>query len=336
MNRIAKASRREREDIFIATSREIGLPEAMVEKDFWVCWCLNYLFHDSPWADRLAFKGGTSLSKCFGLIDRFSEDIDVVLDWRLLGYETSHLWEERSRTQQDKMNKETVIKTNEFLNEIFVPKLQSDFSDILSDAFSLHIDDDDPQTVCFTYPRIYSDNAIISVVRMEMGVLAAWTPVQNERITSYAAEVHPQIFETPSTQVLTVSPKRTFWEKITILHKEAFRADNKFPSRYSRHYYDLYCMDKSVVKEQAYADLELLDHVVKFKAKFYPASSAHYELATPGSMRLMPPDSCIDSIRNDYTHMRNMIFGEQPMFDDVIRCIQKMEHEIKGLPVVIS
>ena len=82
--------------------------------------------------------------------------------------------------------------------------------------------------------------------------------------------------------------ERTFWEKVTILHKEAFRTNEKFPSRYSRHYYDLYCMDKSETKKLAYADLLLLDHVVRFKSRFYPANVARYDLAKPGTMKLIP------------------------------------------------
>jgi len=331
MNRIAKAAKKEREELFISTSRAIGLPEAMVEKDFWVCWILDYLFQHSPWTNRLAFKGGTSLSKCFGLINRFSEDIDIVLDWRLLGYEADYLWEERSRTQQEKINKETIIKTNGFLSDVLLPKFQKDFSSVLSDDFSIYIDTDDPQTVCFSYPRIFDESAIISVVRIEMGVLAAWTPVQHETVTPYAVQENPQIFKNPSTKILTVAPKRTFWEKVTILHKEAFRNDTKFPSRYSRHYYDLYCMNHSVVREQAYSDMELLDRVVKFKNKFYPSSAAHYELAKPGSMRLVPPNNCIEVIRSDYNHMKNMIFGEQPDFNKMMDCISNMEQEVNEL-----
>ncbi len=78
MKEIALREREEREELFLVTAREINLPEAMVEKDFWVCWTLDYLFHDCPWEKHLAFKGGTSLSKCFGLIQRFSEDIDLI------------------------------------------------------------------------------------------------------------------------------------------------------------------------------------------------------------------------------------------------------------------
>jgi len=336
MNRVANLSQKEREEIFIIAAREIGLPEVMVEKDFWVCWTLDYLFHNSPWAKNLAFKGGTSLSKCFGIINRFSEDIDVILDWRLLGYEAFTPWSERSKTKQDKFNKEANTKTEEFLRTVFLPKLQEDFLRLLVNDFSLYINDTDLQTVCFAYPCVFTENTIINVVRIEVGALAAWTPVQDEKITSYAAQRYPQVFDSPSTQILTVAPERTFWEKVTILHKEAFRSNDKFPLRYSRHFYDLYCMDQSIVKKQAYADLELLARVVKFKARFYPASTAYYNLAKPGTMRLMPSDSYLILLRGDYDHMKSMIFGEKPDFEDIINCIQRLEREINNLHGTIA
>ena len=149
MREVALRERKEREELFLVTAREINLPEAMVEKDFWVCWTLDYLFHDCPWARHLTFKGGTSLSKCFGLIQRFSEDIDLILDWRLLGYEKDEPWAERSKTRQDKFNKEANARTEIFLRDTFLPQLQADFKELLNDEFSLCIEEDDPQTVCF-------------------------------------------------------------------------------------------------------------------------------------------------------------------------------------------
>ncbi len=331
MNKIANSNRREREDLFLQTAHEIKLPEFMVEKDFWVCWTLDYLFHKSPWAEKLAFKGGTSLSKCYNLIERFSEDIDLILDWRVLGYTASNPWVERSKTSQDKLNKEIDAKTEGFLRSEFLARLKVDFSQLLKEPYELYINNDEPQTICFAYPRIFDDNAIVSVVRLEIGALAAWTPTQTTVITSYAAERYPKVFNAKSLSVLTVMAERTFWEKVTILHKEAFRTNNKFPSRYSRHYYDLYCMDKSSVKAQAYADLKLLECVVAFKARFYPTNSARYDLACPGSMRLMPPEDCVSILADDYEHMKNMIFGAKPSFEEIIDTLQRMEEEINTL-----
>ncbi|MDD4593200.1 MAG: nucleotidyl transferase AbiEii/AbiGii toxin family protein, partial [Parabacteroides sp.] len=190
---------------------------------------------------------------------------------------------------------------------------------------------DEPQTVCFAYPRIFDASAIVSVVRMEIGALAAWTPTQTTTITSYAAECYPQTFRLPSISVLTVTAERTFWEKVTILHKEAFRTNSRFPSRYSRHYYDLYCMDKSPVKTKAYADLLLLERVVAFKARFYPTSAARYDLAHPGTIRMMPPEGFITVLADDYKHMKNMIFGAAPRFEKIIDTLWRMEEEINSL-----
>lgn len=133
MDKVAKLSRSECEELFIATAYDMKLPEAMIEKDFWVCWTLEYLFHRSPWANQMAFKGGTSLSKCFGLIERFSEDIDLILDWRVLGYKISYPWEERSKTSQDRLNKEMDSKTGNFLRDVFLPRLKVEFLELLSD-----------------------------------------------------------------------------------------------------------------------------------------------------------------------------------------------------------
>lgn len=331
MNSITNLSRRKREELFLATSHDIKLPEAMAEKDFWVCWLLDYLFHRSPWGNHLSFKGGTSLSKCYGLIERFSEDIDLILDWRILGYTPQEPWNERSKTSQDKLNKAIDSRTILFLRDVFLPQVYGAFKQVFSEPFELYIEDNEPQTVCFAYPRIFSDNAIVSVVRMEIGALAEWTPVQTSVVTPYAAECYPQVFKIPSTTVLTVMPERTFWEKVTILHKEFFRTSNRFPARYSRHYYDLHCMYKSPVKNRALTDLELLERVVLFKSRFYPTAAARYDLAQPGTMRLVPSGEDIAALNEDYEHMKNMIFGIKPDFTDILETLQQMESEINTL-----
>lgn len=331
MKNIAILSRNDREELFIVTAREVNLPEAMVEKDFWVCWTLDYLFHDCPWKEHLAFKGGTSLSKCFNLIERFSEDIDLILDWKLLECSKKDPWAERSKNQQNKLNEAMNLETAAFLRDIFMPALEKDFAAYLPDPFRLYIDDLDSQTICFEYPRSFEDAAILPMVRMEIGALAAWTPTRIASITPYTAQQYPQVFTKPSTEILTVSPERTFWEKVTILHKEAFRNNGKFPLRYSRHYYDLCCMDRSEVKKAAYKDIELLKRVVTFKARFYPAGNAHYDEAVPGTIRLMPPEDCMKQLHDDYSHMRNMIFGFCPEFDDVMACVKRLEEEINQL-----
>ena len=329
MRKIAVIEPKEREALFRNTSAKMGVSEAVIEKDFWVCYVLDYLFHRCRWKNHLVFKGGTSLSKAYDLIKRFSEDIDLILDWRVLGYGIDEPWEARSNTKQDAFNKEANERAAAFLRDEFIPAITKDLSAELSLPVRCEIDPFDGQTVKFVYPNSFSDTAILQEIRLEIGALAAWTPAAEQTITPYAAEYYGRVFEQPSTQVLTVLPERTFWEKVTILHREAFRAESStLPSRYSRHYYDLYCMAKSPVKDRALADIDLLARVVAFKDKFDRCPWACYDLAKPGAMRLMPPEYNIPKLRDDYEHMQNMIFGDTPSFYAILDSISELEKRV--------
>lgn len=329
MRNIAKINENDRKALFHNTAAKMGMTDAIVEKDFWVCYMLDYLFHRSAWKDNIAFKGGTSLSKAYGLIERFSEDIDLILDWRVLGYGIDEPWQERSNTKQDVFNKEANARAEVFLRNTFLPALLADLTAELGKKVNCFIDDNDPQTVKIVYPNSFSDSSILQEIRLEIGALAAWTPVKEAMITPYSAQLYERLFMQPFTEVLTVLPERTFWEKVTILHREAFRPEERpFPSRYSRHYYDLYKMMNSAVKDNALADNDLLERVVKFKDKFYRCPWARYNLAHRGTMKLLPPDYNIAKLRADYEHMQNMLFGEKPTFDEIMSAIAKLEAEI--------
>lgn len=329
MRNIATIAARDREALFRNTAAKMGMSEAIIEKDFWVCYMLDYLFHRSAWKSNIAFKGGTSLSKAYGLIERFSEDIDLILDWRVLGYGINEPWENRSNTKQDIFNKEANTKAEIFLHDTFLPSIIADLKAEIGDNIKCVIDPKDPQTVNIAYPNSFSDMSILQEIRLEIGALAAWTPVKIADITPYAAQEYGRLFKQPSTDILTVLPERTFWEKVTILHREAFRPEDKpFPARYSRHYYDLYRMMQTSVKDNALADSDLLTRVVEFKDKFYRCPWARYDLAKRGSMRLMPPDYNLDKLREDYEHMQNMLFGVKPSFEEIMSGIAKLEEEI--------
>ena len=331
MRKIALIPKKDREALFRNTAVKMGMSEAIVEKDFWVCYMLDYLFYRSPWKDNLAFKGGTSLSKAYNLIERFSEDIDLILDWRVLGYGINEPWENRSNTKQDIFNKEANTRAEVFLKNTFLPAINDDLSKELGTDINCFIDQSDGQTVKISYPKSFADLSILQEIRLEIGALAAWTPAKQQSITPYAAQEYGRLFEKPSSMILTVLPERTFWEKVTILHREAFRDENRpFPSRYSRHYYDLHSMAKSPVKDRALADSELLARVVSFKDKFYRCPWAHYELAKKGTMRLMPPEHNIAALKEDYDHMQKMIFGEKVEFDVIMNAIKNLEVEINS------
>ena len=330
MNRVAKLPDKDRMDLFRASSQKMGISEAIIEKDFWVCWTLDYLFHKSNWKNQLSFKGGTSLSKAYNLIQRFSEDIDLIIDWTLLGYNADEPWDNRSNNQQDKFNKDTNSMTVQFLSESFVPELKKDLSDIL--GIEADISSDKNQNVRFSYPRSFKNESILQTILLEIGPLAAWVPSEEKIIKPYSADYYPDVFEHPETSIRTVMAKRSFWEKATILHQEAHRDESKsLPPRYSRHYYDLYRMANSQVKGDAFADLSLLEDVVEFKKRFYRCPWAQYDNAKPGTFRLFPPEHHIKDLENDYKSMQSMLFGVKPEFQQIMDNIQQLEVDINSL-----
>lgn len=328
-----KVSKAELELIFRNASSKMGVNEVIIEKDYWVSFVLNYLFSKSKYKDKLVFKGGTSLSKCFNLIERFSEDIDLILDWRLIGLEMDEPWERRSKTKQDKFNKECNRKMEIFLEKEFVPEILNDFKTMINDDFKIELDKLDTQTVLFQYPSTFKSTYVRQVIRLEIGTLAEWSPSKIFGINPDIQKIYPMLFQGDKIEVKSVLPERTFWEKATILHHEANRPKELYmPKRYARHYYDLYMMANSKYKDMALKNSDLLDKVVAFKEKFYPRKWAKYEEATIKEIRLIPDDYRFKEIKEDYNNMSEMFFGKYPSFKNLMQGINELEraiHEIK-------
>jgi hypothetical protein len=329
MRDLARRPEEDRRDLFRAAAQAMRVHEAIIEKDFWVCWVLDYLFQDSPWKARMAFKGGTSLSKAFHAIERFSEDIDLVLDWRLLGYSEDEPWNDRSITQQDAFGKEANRRATAFLADNFTPILRRDLSERAGADIEAMAEGEE---VRVRYQRAFSLQTIFPQIRLEIGPLAAWVPNEEKEIRPYAAEQVPEPFSQPSTRVRTILAERTFWEKATILHREAHRtADKPMPPRYSRHYYDLYRLSRLPIRDKALSQIDLLHDVVQFKMQFYRCPWARYEEAKPGSLRLLPPAHNEAELRKDYQAMQGMLFGVIPSFDEIISGVTAMEKAINEL-----
>lgn len=195
--------------LIVNTARKKNVSEAVIEKDYWVTFILDYLFNENKWKEYFTFKGGTSLSKCFELIERFSEDIDLILDWRVLGYEEKEPWIERSNTKQDKFNKAVNEKTELFLRDEFLKVLEEDLNDM---DFEFWVDSLDPQTILCKYPKIFESNYLTQNIRLEIGSLAAWTPAIEVEILPIISEVYPNIFK-EKTNIRTVSAERTFGKR---------------------------------------------------------------------------------------------------------------------------
>jgi hypothetical protein len=325
MDKVAILSAPKRAELFRETAARKGMSPAVVEKDFWVCFVLARLFSDEFLSKKILFKGGTSLSKVFKVIERFSEDIDLILDWREIT--SADPLASRSRTKQDAFNKQLQTDAHAYIRDRLLPRIVT----MLPEMPSIKIDDD-PNVVTVSYPSSFSEAYIRPEIRLEVGPLAIWIPNANYPIASCAAEEFPALFGNPMCHVRTIRAERTFWEKVTILHHEAHRPETSMqPLRYSRHYYDLARMAKSEIKKAALADLTLLKSVVESKEQFYPRNWARYDLAKPGTIKLLPPPHVLRSLKKDYQEMQIMIYGERFSLEINLDQIRILETEINSL-----
>ena len=303
-----------------------GIDSALLEKDLWVTYVLERIFADRELSQILRFKGGTSLSKVHHLIERFSEDVDLILDWtRFL--ELGNPNEHRTKTKQEKYNELMNITAGSYVSGELRDRLQ----DVLGDVCRIELDPVEPLNLHVVYPKSFANSYVTPDVKLEIGPLASWTPCEQKPIASLIGEFEPQLgIET--FDVTVIKAERTFWEKIEALHHEHYRPETKkAPRRFSRHYYDVYRMYHSPVYADAKANLPLLQDVVDFTRKFYPRSWAHFELCKPGTMLLQPSEHALPIMRADYQAMRQMIYGDYPSFDELLETLKELESDVNSL-----
>jgi hypothetical protein len=348
MDKVALLDGSERSALFGETGAARGVANTIIEKDFWVCWTLKRLFElqDDEESPTLIFKGGTSLSKAFGAIRRFSEDIDLSFDRADLGYTGDRDPEQEgiSRKQAGKLIDDLGRDVEKHIVEKLMPTLRAEIAKHLGEPtngeWSLEIDESDPQTVNFHYPAAlpeeeYEGMAYITPrVKLEFGARGDPWPTEEKTIRPYAADDFPGFFENPDCTVNVLSARRTFWEKATALHAEAHRPEDSPTAQYfSRHYYDIAMLLDTDDGQAATADAGLLEQVAKHKAVFFRSGWASYETARPGSLRLMPSEARLKDLRADYRAMEPMMFDEKPLsFDEILIRIQKLQDTINTSP----
>ena len=341
MNEIARMPGKERADVFAETADHKGLPEAIVEKDFWVCWTLQQLFSIDALADRLLFKGGTSLSKIFHAIKRFSEDIDLAVDYAALGFtgDKDPRREEISKSRRAAILTEMMTACQQYIGGEFLDVLRTRCEEILgtADTWSLDVSAHDPNVVRFRYPatQMRSLAYVVPQVVLELGTHAEFVPHDRFTIRSFVGEEFPKLVRGGEIGVVALLAKRTFWEKATILHAEYYRPPEKsLPERYSRHYYDVAMLAQGPIRAEALADMTLLAQVVRHKETFYPSGWANYDVARPGSLRLIPAKERLASLERDYRDMGVMIFGEPPPFGTVMETLAVLEKDLNHVAEV--
>jgi hypothetical protein len=288
----------------------------------------------------LLFKGGTSLSKVFGIIERFSEDVDLSFDRAGLGFGGESDPLNATSGKKRKHGLEALTETcQRVIRERFLPQLTESFGNSLGESANWRLelakDDPDGQTLLFHYPaenreRRADDPAYIrSAVRMEIGARSDHWPAIEATVTPYAAEDFPRVFKESRCRVHVLAAERTFWEKATILHMwHHAPADKKFRDRQSRHYYDVVRLYEHELGKVAIKDTGLLLKVARHKEVFFPATWARYADAKPGTLRLVPPGARLSELEQDYRRMQEMIFGKAPEFEQLLDALREIEKEI--------
>lgn len=325
---------RERLELLDAVSRERGLPSAILEKDYWVCKTLDALFSLPDLGDHLVFKGGTSLSKVYGLIDRFSEDINISLHREYLGFGDDRDPEAAKGKEQARRIEALQQACRDRIREALLPALRDMLAESLEGEgeWNLEIDPQDPQTVLFHFPAAGADTIsyIAPIVRIECGARSDHWPKEEREIRSYLSETLQRPIGRASVQALAA--ERTFWEKATLLHAEAHRDLTKpMPGRYARHYHDLARMAVDPAADRALADTELRERVVAHKSVYFRSGWARYDLAVPATFRLVPPDERLAELQSDHQSMLPMFFTPPQPIDKVIAVLGELEDRIRVL-----
>lgn len=328
---------------FDTTALRLGTTSQNIEKDFWVCWTLDALFNGlREGRPRLLFKGGTSLSKGFGLVNRFSEDIDVTVFRNDIGEpatieELDALSGKRRRARLNAIGDACKAYINGPLRDELTGILQHRLrvSGLDSGAARVDVDDTDPggQTLLIWYPAATPRSDYVrAAIKIESGAKSALDPNSDVPIKPYVDDDLPSLDLTVPA-VRTVDPERTFWDKIVILHglrrwfekRGELRGDGQ---RVSRHYYDLHMLAVTPVGVAAIADTALGADCVAHARMFFNRPDFNLASAVPGSFALVPHDEMIERLRADYRAMQGMIFGAPPSFEAVLDSIGSMESRL--------
>jgi len=306
MDKVATLSVQDRRELFQETAARKNLPAALIEKDFWVCWTLLQLFTIPAFTGHIVFKGGTSLSKVFGAIQRFSEDIDLIIDYEMLGFRGDrHPSKCASRTKRTALLKEMIQVCSQYIEGPFISEFRGRCVSLLGPhgwQINTRRSADDSAVVEFVYPAAIDERIgyVTPFVLLEPGTHAEFIPKGEYDVQPFAAEEFPAVFNRKTARLEAITAERTFWEKATILHAEYQRPlDKPIAGRHSRHYYDLAMLAGTDIRRRAVADADLRARVVKHKMEFYYSSWARYELAAPGSIHLVPRQERIAELERD-------------------------------------
>jgi hypothetical protein len=307
-------------------ANQLDLSELIIEKDLWMCWILEKIF---SLPIHMAFKGGTSLSKVFNLIHRFSEDCDITIDYRLFNPELE--LEHITRSQLRKISEHLKRSLKTYISTTVLPHLHEHITkDFPDEAIEIQLSEDGEQ-LHFYYPIVANstENYIREHVLIEFGIRNCTEPCDPHQITPYLEKIiNNTDIVLPKPTISTLSPIRTFWEKITLIHVECNRDRFiKSPDRLSRHWYDLYMLNNSWVGPAALLRDDIFKSVIEYKKAFFNASYACYDDCLNRNFKLIPTQDSLKNLAADYSKMisAGMFYQDPPSFDNIISSLKNLE-----------
>lgn len=337
---VIAASDVDRRDLFLGAATRLGTAVQNVEKDFWVCWTLDVLFNGLAGGPRLLFKGGTSLSKAFGLISRFSEDIDITVFRADLG-QAADVTDLTALSGKKRRARLDAIRTA--CQAYIAGPLTAQFTQLAASAipearFRLEPDPDDAdrQTLLFWYPSVTvtGGDYVRSAVKIESGAKSALDPHVTATVKPYVAQDVPGL-DLTVTHITTVKPERTFWDKVIILHGLRQWHDRHGELRYggqriSRHYYDVHQLMQAASAHEWQADRALAIDCAQHARLFFGNADLGLDAAIPGAFTLTPRAAMRDALIRDYAAMSGMILGEIPALDAVLASVERFEQIVNA------
>ena len=316
----------EQASILQTSAGKLGRRAEHLEKDVWICWVLQALF-TMPGRLPMAFKGGTSLSKVYGAIRRFSEDVDVTVDYKSLDQSIDPFDANTSRTAREKFTKLLRTKLADHTKNVIRPHFENLVAQLPEKPPKPITISDDGEKLFIPYPsRFGSDESVF----LEFGGRNVIAPGGEHTLKPYIAAEIPDL-RFPEATVRVLSASRTFWEKATLIHVACNRSDPKLDAdRQSRHWHDLAVLADHKIGEASLADRALLEDVVRHKSVFFRASYANYDACLSGGLRFIPRTPLLQSLAADYEKMiaDGMFEGDPPFFDSIVARLENLEKQI--------
>ena len=318
---------------YIQIAEQTSMSAFAVEKDWWVSRTLEIIFRMDI-ARHLVFKGGTSLSKAWKLIQRFSEDIDLAID-REFFFTPQKEWSKKEITAVRKQA--GVYSTGQFFEDLKAEFEVRGFRNIEFKIIEAKDSDQDPRIIEIYYPNVIAQPSeyMLPRVQIEIGCRSLREPFSVQTFGALVDEVYAdRDFVEPLFSIPTVNPERTFLEKIFLLHEEFHRPQEKIRvDRLSRHLYDVYHLTKAGIAYKAFTDKELYETIVVHRHKFARVGGINYNSHNPKTLNPIPPQELMEEWKNDYTKMlEDMIYEEnKPTFADLIETLNVLRMQLQTI-----